>query len=78
MPSPRAITTPMPERLAAAAAAVSDAQDALALARTQRDQLVRQAVDEGHLSQHATARACGISVPRVSAILAADVDEDEG
>ncbi|MFP5372383.1 MAG: hypothetical protein ACLGI3_16770 [Actinomycetes bacterium] len=67
----------MPERLQAAAAAVRDADAALKLARRQRDELVRESVDDGHLSQRATAAAAGITVPRVSAILAADVDDDE-
>jgi predicted XRE-type DNA-binding protein len=67
----------MPERLAAVAVAVADAADALKLARKQRDQLVRESVDDGHLSQRATATAAGITVPRVSAILAAQDDDDE-
>lgn len=67
----------MPERLAAAAAAVRDADDALKLARQQRDELVREAVDGGELSQRAVAAAAGITVPRVSAILADPGDEDE-
>lgn len=78
MPSrARQVVTPMPERLAAAAAAVSDAADALKLARKQRDQLVRLAVEGGELSQRATAAAAGITVPRVSAILGTVDDDDE-
>jgi hypothetical protein len=67
----------MPERLAAAAAAVDDAVTALKLARQQRDRLVRESVDDGHLSQRATATAAGITVPRVSAILGTPDDDDD-
>jgi hypothetical protein len=67
----------MPERLQAAGQAVREADEAAKLARKLRDQLVREAVDDGHLSQRATAAAAGITVPRVSAILAADVDDDD-
>jgi hypothetical protein len=74
--TPRAILTPMPERLAAAAREVSDAAESLKLAYQQRDELVRESVDGGHLSQRATATAAGITVPRVSAILAKP-DDDE-
>jgi hypothetical protein len=77
MPGPRAVSTPMPERLAAAAVEVTDAADALALARRLRNQLVREAVESGELSQRATAAAAGITVPRVSAILGTVDDEDD-
>lgn len=78
MPRTREVLTPMPERLAKAGATVSDAADALTLARRQRDQLVREAVDSGELSQRAVAAAVGITVPRVSAILGTrDEDDDE-
>jgi predicted XRE-type DNA-binding protein len=76
-PTVREVVTPMPQRLAAAAAAVDDAAVALQLARKQRDQLVRLAVDSGELSQRATATAAGITVPRVSAILGTRDDDDE-
>lgn len=77
MPRPRAVHTPMPERLAAAAVAVADGVASLDLARKQRDQLVREAVDSGELSQRAVAAAAGITVPRVSAILATPDDDDD-
>ena len=76
MPSPREVLTPMPERLAAAARAVADADAALSLARQQRDQLVVQAVDVDGISQRAVARAAGVTVGRVCAILARP-DDDE-
>ena len=74
---PRAVLTPMPERLAAAALAVDDAAVALQLVRRQRNQLVREAVESGELSQRAVAVAAGITVPRVSAILGTVDDEDD-
>jgi hypothetical protein len=77
MPSPRQVLTPTPERLAAAARAVTDAVDALKLAREARDELVCDAVDAGELSQRAVAAAAGITVPRVNAILAAQGNGDD-
>jgi hypothetical protein len=73
----REVLTPMPERLAAAARAVADANAALQLARQQRDELVVSAIDEEGISQRAVARAAGLTVGRVCAILANPGDEDE-
>lgn len=63
------VLTDMNPRLEAAAAAVKDSEEALAAAREQRDRLVVTAIDQG-MSQRAVARAAGISVARVCAILA--------
>jgi hypothetical protein len=77
MPKPTKVLTTMPERLAAAAVAVADGVTALQLARDQRDQLIRQAVNSGELSQRAVATAAGVTVPRVSAILGTPDDDDD-
>lgn len=62
-------------RIAAAAAAVRDARDALQLRATQRDQLIVAAVDAG-VSQRAVARAAGMSQTRIIAILAGSQTDD--
>ena len=69
------VLTDMNPRLEAAAAAVKDAEAALADAREQRDALVVTAIDQG-MSQRAVARAAGISVARVCAIVAFGPVED--
>jgi hypothetical protein len=74
---PREILTSMPERLAAAAVAVKEANDAAHLARQQRDQLVVEAIDVDGLSQRTVAVAAGITVARVSAILATPSADDD-
>ena len=72
---PEVVLAPMPERLRAAAADVRDATEALKLATKLRDQLVREAVDEG-MSQRAVADVIGQRVGNVSRILAKP-DDDE-
>lgn len=73
----REVLKPMPERLAAAAVEVADAELALKLARRRRDGLVRDAIEEG-MSNRACAAAAGITGPRVSAICGTtDADDDE-
>lgn len=65
------VATSMPERLKAAAAAVADTRTAHSLAVDQRDELVREAIDSGELSQRAVAKLLGFAgVAGVCRILA--------
>ncbi len=66
MPTP--VLTDMNARLTAAAAAVASARDQHQAELEVRDQLVVAAVDQG-MSQRVVARAAGVSVSRVCAIL---------
>ena len=68
---PTSVLTDMKPRLEAAAAAVASAGDKLDAEREVRDELVVAAVDGG-MSQRAVARAAGVSIARVSAILLAN------
>ncbi|MDO8107161.1 hypothetical protein Q6348_08120 [Isoptericola sp. b441] len=69
------VLTDMNPRLEAAAAAVADAREVLDDVREQRDMLVVAAIDQG-MSQRAVAKAAGISVGRVVAILAGSQPEE--
>lgn len=69
------VLTDMNPRLEAAAAEVADARDALAAAMERRDALVVAAIDHG-MSQRQAARAAGISVARVIAVLASSQPDD--
>ena len=62
------VLTDMKPRLEAAAAAVRSAKDKHLAELEVRDQLVVAAVDQG-MSQRVVARAAGVSVARVCAIL---------
>lgn len=66
----KTVLTDMNARLDAAGAAVASAEGSLKVKREQRDELVVKAVDEG-MPQRAVAKAAGVSVARVSAILLA-------
>jgi predicted XRE-type DNA-binding protein len=66
----------LPSRLRKAAAAVGDAKGAYELRIRQRDQLVREAIDEHSMSQIAVADLAGVAKGRISAILAKP-DDDE-
>ncbi len=74
---PKRVLTTMPERLQAAAREVEDGVTALQLARATRDQLVREAVESGELSQRTIATHAGITGPRIIAILAKPDDDDQ-
>lgn len=63
-----AVLTDMNPRLQAAAAAVASARDSHLAKLELRDELVVAAVDQG-MSQRVVARAAGVSVARVCAIL---------
>ena len=65
---PTDVLTDMKPRLEAAATAVTSARDKHHAEMQLRDQLVVAAVDQG-MSQRAVARAAGVSVARVCAIL---------
>lgn len=65
---PSTVLTDMKPRLEASAAAVTSTRDAHLAELEVRNQLVVAAVDHG-MSQRAVARAAGISVARVCAIL---------
>lgn len=67
------VLTDMNPRLEAAAAAVADAREVLAAEMERRDHLVVAAIDHGMSQRHA-ARAAGVSVARVVAILSASQD----
>lgn len=70
------VLTDMNPRLAAAAAAVTSAREALAAEIEIRDRLVVAAVDGG-MGQRAVARAARISIARVVAILASSQPDDD-
>ena len=77
MPAPTEVAQDLPTRLRASAAAVRDAKKAYDLRVKQRDQLVREAIDEHGMSQIAVADLAGVVKGRISAILAKPDDEDE-
>lgn len=69
------VLTSMGERIAAAAATVRDAKASYDLALASRDDLIRDAVDSGELSQRAIASAAGFTGPQaVARILAKPTD----
>jgi predicted XRE-type DNA-binding protein len=74
---PKQVLTTYRERLEKAGAEVKEREDALRLSRRHRDQLVREAVDSGELSQREAGKAAGVTGPRVSAILSDPGDEDD-
>lgn len=69
------VLTDMNPRLEASAAAVADAREALGVELERRDALVVAAIDHG-MSTRATAKAAGVSVARVLAILANSQPDD--
>lgn len=77
MPSPRAVVTPMPEKLAAHRRAVEDARASLRLAERARNADIVRAIDEEGMSQREVGKLAGVTGPRVSAILAGSQDDDE-
>jgi transposase-like protein len=76
----KTVLAPMPERLAAAQQDVAETFDAYNLAKDARDELVRDAVEEG-MHQRDVARALGCRPGNVSRILAKpdarDRDDDD-
>jgi len=62
------VLTDMTPRLAAAAAAVRDAEDRLKAARELRNDLVVTAVDGG-MSQRSVSKVTGLAISRVNGIL---------
>ena len=69
------VLTNMSERIATAAATVRDARTSYDLALAARDDLIRDAVDSGELSQRAIAAAAGFTGPQaVARILAKPTD----
>jgi predicted XRE-type DNA-binding protein len=77
MPAPTEVAQDLPTRLRAAATAVSDAKTAYDLRVRQRDQLVREAIDDHGMSQIAVAQLAGVVKGRISAILAKPDDDDQ-
>jgi predicted XRE-type DNA-binding protein len=73
---PSEVVQDLPTRLAAAAAAVSDAQGALKLRLRHRRELILEAIDHEGMSHQAVAKLIGVAKGRISAILAAP-DDDE-
>ena len=75
---PTAVHTPVLERLTAAAVAIEEAADALALKRAHRNQLVREAMNDG-ISYRTVAKAAKVSPGAVGKILGTpDDDDDQG
>lgn len=74
---PKAVLTPMPERLKAAAREVADAQTALRLALRRRDRIVVEAIDEEGLSHREVGKLAGVTGPRITAILAGSHDDED-
>jgi hypothetical protein len=70
------VLTDMKPRLEAAATAVASTRDAHQLQMRVRNQLVVAAVDHG-MSQRAVARAAGMTVSRVCAILVNSQGDDD-
>ena len=78
MPPPaKTIPDSYAQRLKRAHAAVGEATEALQLKRKQRDDLIRESVDVEGYGVKATARASGVSIGRVCAILTAPQDDDQ-
>jgi len=76
MPGLAEVAQDLPTRLKKSAAAVKDAKGSYELRIKQRDQLVREAIDEHGMSQIAVADLAGVAKGRISAILAKP-DDDE-
>lgn len=74
---PRVVAEDMPDRLRAAADAVSDTAVAHRLALKHRRELIFEAVDREGMAQRAVAKLARVAQSRVSAILAAPDDDDE-